>query len=133
MEILIKNCIVNGKEQSILIEDEKIREIGKIKGNFDYIVNGKNKVAMPGLVNTHTHLAMTLLRGIADDLPLAEWLNNHIWPYEAEHLNPEFCYIGSLLGCLEMIKSGTTCFFDLYFFHYNGLVSVCRDVKKVGA
>ena len=131
MEILIENCIIQGrekKEKSILIEDNKIIKIGEIKGEFDYIIDGENKVAIPGLINTHTHTAMTMLRGIADDLPLDKWLNNHIWPYEAEHLDPEFCYIGSLLGCLEMIKSGTTCFFDLYFFED----STFRAVEKSG-
>ncbi|ODS37066.1 N-ethylammeline chlorohydrolase [Candidatus Altiarchaeales archaeon WOR_SM1_SCG] len=128
MEILIKNCIFKGKEQSILIENNKIKGIGKIKGEHDYVIDAKNKAVMAGIVNTHTHLAMTLLRGIADDLPLDEWLNNHIWPYEREHLNPEFCHVGSLLGCLEMLKSGTTCFFDLYFFEE----STFKAVEKSG-
>lgn len=70
---------------------------------------------MPGLVNTHTHAAMTLFRGYADDLQLAEWLEKHIWPAEAQ-LTAEDVYKGSLLACLEMIRSGTTSFADMYFF-----------------
>ena len=127
-DILIRDCIVNGKKNSILIEDNKIIDIGKIKGDFDRVIAGEDKVALSGIVNTHTHLAMTLLRGIADDLPLMKWLTGYIWPLEREHLNPEFCYVGSLLGCLEMIKSGTTCFVDQYFFED----STVRAVKESG-
>jgi len=73
-------------------------------------------VLMPGLINAHTHAAMSLMRGLADDLPLMDWLNNHIWPAESRWVNPEFVHDGSLLACAEMIKSGTTCFNDMYFF-----------------
>lgn len=72
-------------------------------------------IIMPGLINTHTHAAMTLFRGLADDLPLAEWLNDHIFPAEAL-LDGDKVYTGTLLGCAEMILSGTTCFCDMYLF-----------------
>jgi len=71
---------------------------------------------MPGLVNLHTHSAMTLLRGIADDLPLMDWLQNHIWPAEGAHANRQFCVDGLRLACCEMIRGGTTAFNDMYFF-----------------
>ncbi|HEY0917116.1 MAG TPA: TRZ/ATZ family hydrolase [Roseateles sp.] len=71
---------------------------------------------MPGLVNIHTHSAMTLLRGIADDLPLMDWLQNHIWPAEGAHANRQFCVDGLRLACCEMIRGGTTSFNDMYFF-----------------
>ncbi len=71
---------------------------------------------IPGLVNLHTHAAMTLLRGLADDLPLMAWLKDHIWPAEAQHVAPEFVYDGSLLACAEMLRGGVTCFNDMYFF-----------------
>ena len=71
---------------------------------------------MPGLVNTHTHAAMTLLRGLADDLPLMDWLQNHIWPAEGAHVGRGFCEDGVRLACAEMIRGGTTCFNDMYFF-----------------
>ena len=74
-----------------------------------------NCVVMPGLVNSHTHAAMTLFRGLADDLPLMEWLQNHIFPAE-EKLNPDWVYWGTLLACAEMILSGTTTFCDMYIF-----------------
>ncbi len=71
---------------------------------------------MPGLVNAHTHAAMTLLRGLADDLPLMDWLQNHIWPAEGAHGNLEFCRDGAQLACAEMISGGITCINDMYFF-----------------
>jgi 5-methylthioadenosine/S-adenosylhomocysteine deaminase len=73
-------------------------------------------VLIPGLVNLHTHAAMSLMRGLADDLPLMEWLNDHIWPAEAKHVSNEFVYDGTLLACAEMIRGGITCFNDMYFF-----------------
>ncbi|MER2517250.1 MAG: TRZ/ATZ family hydrolase [Candidatus Accumulibacter phosphatis] len=73
-------------------------------------------VLIPGLVNLHTHAAMSLLRGLADDLPLKEWLQHHIWPAEAEHVSEQFVYDGTLLACAEMLRGGITCFNDMYFF-----------------
>ncbi len=71
---------------------------------------------IPGLVNAHTHAAMALLRGLADDLPLQEWLNEHIWPAESRWVNEEFVHDGTQLAMAEMLRSGTTCFNDMYFF-----------------
>ncbi len=71
---------------------------------------------LPGLVNTHTHVAMSLLKGLADDLPLMEWLQDHIWPAEARWADAAFVYDGAQLAIAEMIRSGTTCFNDMYFF-----------------
>ncbi|MGB0955887.1 MAG: TRZ/ATZ family hydrolase [Panacagrimonas sp.] len=76
----------------------------------------KQHAVMPGLVNAHTHSAMSLFRGLADDLPLMQWLNDHIWPAEGAHANAEFCRDGVALAIAEMIRSGTTCFNDMYFF-----------------
>ncbi len=73
-------------------------------------------VVIPGLVNTHTHAAMTLLRGLADDLPLMEWLQKHIWPAESRWVNKDFIHDGTQLAIAEMLRSGTTCFNDMYFF-----------------
>ena len=80
------------------------------------IIDAKNCLIMPGLINAHCHTAMTIFRGYADDLPLKTWLYEKIFPAEASHLNPENVYWGSLLGCVEMIASGTTGFIDGYFF-----------------
>jgi len=73
-------------------------------------------VLMPGLVNLHCHAAMNLLRGIADDLPLMQWLSKHIWPAEAKHVSPRFVHDGTLIACAEMLRGGVTCFNDMYFF-----------------
>jgi len=73
-------------------------------------------VLIPGLVNLHTHAAMTLMRGLADDRPLMTWLKEHIWPAEARHVSPDFAHDGSLLACAEMLRAGITCFNDMYFF-----------------
>ncbi|MDP9139784.1 MAG: TRZ/ATZ family hydrolase, partial [Pseudomonadota bacterium] len=73
-------------------------------------------VVMPGLVNLHTHAAMSLLRGLADDLPLMDWLQNHIWPAEGAHVGRRYCEDGVRLAFAEMIRGGTTCVNDMYFF-----------------
>ena len=71
---------------------------------------------IPGLVNAHTHAAMALMRGIADDLPLMRWLQEHVWPVEAKHVSAEFVRDGTLLACAEMLRGGVTCLNDMYFF-----------------
>lgn len=73
-------------------------------------------VLLPGFVNLHTHAAMTLLRGYADDMPLMRWLQERIWPAEGRHVSPGFVYDGTLLACWEMLRGGITCFNDMYFF-----------------
>src|SRR5687768_15484335 len=74
------------------------------------------RIVMPGLVNAHTHAAMTLLRGLADDLRLDVWLMGYMMPVEREFVNPAFVRLGTQLGCAEMIRSGITCFADMYYF-----------------
>lgn len=76
-----------------------------------------NHCLMPGLINLHSHVPMTLLRGLADDLPLMHWLNNHIWPAEGKYVGDEFVFDGTLLGMAEMLRGGTTTVNDMYFFH----------------
>lgn len=76
----------------------------------------QNHVLIPGLINTHTHAAMSLFKGLADDLPLMEWLNNHIWPAETRWVDPGFVEDGTRLAVAEMIRGGITCFNDMYFF-----------------
>jgi 5-methylthioadenosine/S-adenosylhomocysteine deaminase len=80
------------------------------------VIDAAGGIIMPGLVNTHTHVPMSLFRGLADDLPLTEWLNDHIFKAETQWLNPESVYAGTLLACGEMLLSGTTTFCDGYFF-----------------
>lgn len=74
-------------------------------------------VLVPGLINLHTHAAMTLMRGLADDTPLMTWLQDHIWPAEIKHLSEQYVFDGTELATAEMIRSGTTCFADMYFYH----------------
>jgi len=78
-------------------------------------VDCRDQVIMPGLVNTHTHLPMSLLRGLADDLRLDVWLHGYILPVEREFVTPEFCFLGTLLSCAEMLRGGVTCFADMYY------------------
>jgi 5-methylthioadenosine/S-adenosylhomocysteine deaminase len=71
---------------------------------------------IPGMVNLHTHASMALMRGLADDLPLMQWLQDRIWPAEAKHVSPQFVYDGTLLACAEMLRGGVTCFNEMYFY-----------------
>lgn len=106
-------------DKSVFIKKDRIIDI-RSTGKIPYpsgveIINAEGCIIMPGLVNGHCHTAMTLFRGYADDLPLKEWLFDKIFPAEAAHVIPENVYWGALLGCLEMISSGTTSFMDGYF------------------
>jgi 5-methylthioadenosine/S-adenosylhomocysteine deaminase len=138
MSILIENtCILplTGCDSTIengylIIEDNLIKEMGRGSAppaEYLRVIDGKQKVVMPGFINTHTHAAMTLMRGYADDLPLMEWLEQKIWPLEAR-LTGEDVYWGTMLAILEMIKSGTTTFNDMYFF----MEDTARAVEQTG-
>jgi len=107
--------VFSQKNVNIYIVDNRIADISEREyPEADMIIDGTNMVALPGLINAHTHAAMTLFRGMADDIPLDTWLNNTIWPAE-EKLTPEDVYWGVKLSLIEMIKSGTTAFADMYF------------------
>jgi 5-methylthioadenosine/S-adenosylhomocysteine deaminase len=92
------------------------------------VMGGRGRVILPGLINTHTHAAMVYFRGLADDLPLKEWLEHHIWPAESQWLSPEFVADAVELACLEMVKAGITTYNDMYFFGD----AAGRATKKVG-
>jgi len=137
-DILIENCTILPMDGRDIIEDGLIatkknlityadpkRKAPKIEA--EKTIDALGMVAIPGLINCHTHLAMTLFRGVAEDQPLETWLTEAIWPLEAK-LKPQDIYYGSLLGCLEMIKSGTTCFADMYFHEE----TVAKAVQKAG-
>lgn len=128
--ILIKNTTIvtqNAKRQiikpgALFIEKDKIKAIGqssKIEKEHGKqakrVIDGQGKVILPGLINTHGHLTMTLLRGYADDLPLEDWWFKYVYPVESK-FTAKHVYWGSLLAMLEMIKSGTTCFTDFYYY-----------------
>jgi len=136
MSVVVKNCdwvITQNSSREVLmdcsvrIEDKKIVEIGRFQGGAECVIDGSGKALLPGLINTHTHLSMTLMRGFADDMRLQEWLETKIWPLE-QRLTGDICYRGALLGCLEMIRTGTTCFMDMYFF----LKDVSRAIGESG-
>jgi len=109
------------EHHSLAINDGKILSIlPTAKAQNKYTAAKKHQLAnhavMPGLINCHTHAAMTLFRGLADDLPLMEWLNEHIWPAEQKWISAEFVNDGTRHAVAEMIRGGTTCFNDMYFF-----------------
>ncbi len=120
--MLIRNTtLINFNDLSIkrnvdiLIEGKIIKKIGEnIKEDKD-IINGENYYVLPGLINTHSHVAMTLIRGSAEDVNSNDWFNKYIWIYE-KNLKPEFVYYGTLLGAAEMLLSGVTTVFDHYFY-----------------
>ena len=106
---------------SVVVCDEKITAVlptdeARLRYTTDNEYLLPDAVLMPGLVNTHGHAAMALLRGIADDIPLQQWLGEHIWPAEERWVSDEFVRDGTELAIAEMLLSGTTCFADMYFF-----------------
>ncbi|MFA9390860.1 MAG: amidohydrolase [Prolixibacteraceae bacterium] len=114
MSILIKQVLLDEEVKDIYIEGNVIKAIASdLKMQADTIINGQKKAAVPGMTNGHTHAAMTLMRGYADDMPLMPWLEQKIWPLEA-NLTEEDVYWGAKLACLEMIKTGTTTMVDMY-------------------
>ena len=115
----------------VLIENGRIKKIGTVtseeaQGAVEF-ASGSHYVLVPGYVNTHTHVAMTLLRDYGGDQPLDTWLNQYIWPAEAK-LTDEDVYWGSSLGLLEMIASGTTCLMDMYD-HTDAIARAVHDGK----
>lgn len=115
---------------SMLIENGKIKTVcaGEIRDDEAEVTDAGGMIVMPGFINTHTHVPMTMLRGYADDLPLHEWLTGYIFPAEARMVTPEHVAVASRLAFVEMIKSGTTCFNDMYFFED----VIAEEAKKAG-
>ena len=108
-------------DYSIVIKDNKIIDLvrqSKVFSEYeaDEIYQLTDHILIPGLINTHTHAAMSLFKGFADDLPLQDWLNNYIWPAEKKFVNSSFVRDGSILALSEMIKAGVTTFNDMYFY-----------------
>ncbi|MDR2120553.1 MAG: amidohydrolase [Tannerella sp.] len=114
MSILIQSVALHGKPTDILIRGNRIARIAPhIAEEADTRLDARNMAVIPGLMNMHTHAGMTLFRGFGDDMPLMTWLHEKIWPNEAK-LTDEDVYWGTKLACVEMLKSGTTTFFDMY-------------------
>jgi 5-methylthioadenosine/S-adenosylhomocysteine deaminase len=103
---------------AVAVGDGVILAVGAPAGEYDAVetVDCGGRVVMPGLVNAHTHAPMTLLRGLADDLRLDVWLMGYMMPVERAFVRPDFVSLGTRLACAEMIRSGTTCFADMYYF-----------------
>ncbi len=126
---LIKNVILKSRKTDIFIRDGKIEKISPgINRKADQRIDGRGqKAVLPGLVNAHVHAAMSLLRGYSDDLPLKDWLEKKIWPIERK-FSPDDIYWGTKLACLEMIRTGTTCFNDMYWFQ----PAAIEAIKEMG-
>jgi 5-methylthioadenosine/S-adenosylhomocysteine deaminase len=125
---------------AVAIDQGVIIAIGpaaEIAASYDAseVLDGQGRVVMPGLVNGHSHAAMTLLRGVADDLALMDWLNNYIFPAEVEFVDAEFVRIGTELACWEMIRGGTTTFVDMYYYPDTvaDVVDKCGQLEKAAA
>jgi|Deesub1362B_J571_1020462.scaffolds.fasta_scaffold06925_1 5-methylthioadenosine/S-adenosylhomocysteine deaminase len=138
VDLLIRDCAILTLDHAhfitqgaIAVKDKKIIYVGRKDSlprvKAERAIDAHGKVAMPGMVNCHTHVAMTLFRGLAEDKPLDAWLRKDIWPLEAK-LTWEDVYWGALLGCVEMLKTGTTCFADMYFYED----AVARAVEDSG-
>ena len=123
------------RDYAVVIEDNRIHSLAAIDevSQLDcyaeaQVVDLPGRVLMPGFVNSHTHASMSLLRGYADDLPLMTWLGEHIWPAEGQWVDARFCVDGFELAAAEMIRSGTTCLNDMYFF----ADEVARSAQRLG-
>jgi len=140
MDLLIKNGMIltmNAELQiiekgAVRVRDGVIISVGTDAADCSQEtqtreIDAQGGIIMPGLINSHTHAAMTLFRGLADDLPLMEWLNDHIFPAESR-ITADMVYRGTLLACAEMLLSGTTCFCDMYLFEEE----VAKAAAKVG-
>lgn len=128
-----RDIILDG---AILIKNSRIAAIGKTTdilpiAKDSEIVDCSSKIIIPGLINTHAHLAQSLLRGLAEDLPLHSWLCDAIWPLEANYAEDDG-YIASTLTIAEMLKSGTTCFLEAMLTHRSGLNNVIKAVEETG-
>jgi 5-methylthioadenosine/S-adenosylhomocysteine deaminase len=121
------------RDGAVAIHDKKIIDVDAVGAIFkkytsEKVIEGKGRAVLPGLVNTHTHAAMVLFRGLVDDLLLKEWLEKYIWPAENKFLSPEFIYDAVELACLEMLKAGITTYNDMYFYGD----AAARATKKLG-
>ncbi len=125
---LIKNVLLDGNTTNILIEGNRFKHLhANANTHADKVIDGTDMAILPPFYNLHTHAAMDILRGYADDMPLFTWLTEHIWPFEAK-LKPEDIYWGTKLAILEMIKSGTVFFNDMYF----EIDQTIRAVEEMG-
>lgn len=141
VDLLISGCLIVTVNKnfdvfpqgSIAIKNNQIVAVGpqasvEKKYQANQVIKGRDKLALPGFINTHTHAAMVYFRGLADDLSLKEWLEKHIWPAEAKYVNEKFIRQAIKLAGLEMLKSGTTTFCDMYFAEQ----AAAEELEKIG-
>ena len=128
-DILLTNAIVLTMDEeltqydpgAVAISGDSILEVGtdqdmRLAYTAGQVIDCEGQVVMPGLVNAHTHVPMTLLRGLADDLRLDVWLMGYMMPVEREFVSPDFVSLGTQLACVELIRNGITCFADMYYY-----------------
>ena len=129
MGLAVTGAVIDGRTVGLRCEDGTIAAIGAgvEPETGDEVIDAAGMALIPGLVNAHTHAAMTLFRGYADDLPLMEWLERHIWPVE-KRMSDEDVYWGTRLACVEMIRTGTTTFWDMYWHAH----VTARAVEEAG-
>ncbi len=127
-DLLIRGATLqDGRKADVGVKNGKIDKIGNLEGaQAKEVINASGKILLPSFANMHTHVPMSLLRGIGADLPLMDWLQKVIWPLEGEFVSPEFVRAGAQLGVLELIRSGTTLFMDMYFFEEE-VGKVCEE------
>jgi len=135
-DLVIKNALVLTMDENfteykngyIAIKDGKIAEVGENKENLESkeVIDANGNIVLPGFINTHTHAAMTLLRGYGSDNPLKVWLEQYIWPVEGKFVSYEFVKDGTDIACYEMLRNGITCFVDMYFYEN----AVANSVKS---
>ena len=132
-----REVILNG---ALLVQDGRIAALGKTnellliyekERDKIEVIDCSKKIIIPGLVNTHAHLAQSLLRGLAEDLNLHEWLCDAIWPLEANYSEDDG-YVAAMLTIAEMLKTGTTCFLEAMLTHRSGLKNVVQAVQETG-
>ena len=141
VDLILKNAIVLTMDKdlhqydpgAVAVAGDSIAAVGKEKEilsayEADEVKDCGGKVLMPGLINTHTHIPMTLLRGLADDLRLDVWLLGYMMPVEREYVSPDFVALGTKLGCAESIRTGITCFNDMYYFED----TIARTTAEIG-
>ena len=129
--ITMDNKLKEVEELDVVYENDTIIYVGKdYSEEVDKVIDATGKILMPGLINCHTHLGMSLFRGTNDNYTLTDWLNNYIWPIE-NNMTDDDLYITTLVSCLEMIKTGTTCYNDMYF-GWKGCLKAIKEAKIRG-
>jgi 5-methylthioadenosine/S-adenosylhomocysteine deaminase len=118
---------------AVAIKGDRILAVGpeadlRSRFNTTEVYDCQSKVVMPGLINAHTHVPMTMLRGLADDLRLDVWLLGYMMPVEREFVSPDFVRLGTQIACVELIRSGVTCFADMYYYEE----SVAKATAEIG-